>query len=718
MPIQIQTIIEKAKQNLPNLNEERILNAYHFAKKAHAGQKRRSGEPYIIHPLAVAYNLLSLDPDEDTIIASLLHDVLEDTNVKPETIKNNYGATILKLTQGVEKISKIHLQGKDRQIGSLRKMFLAMARDLRVIFIKLADRLHNMSTLDSMPQEKQKRMSEETLNIYAPIAGRLGIYHFKKPLEDLAFKYLYPDDFSDLKKEIEKLETRREKKIIRISRLLKTTLQKADFNFKISGRVKHNYSIYKKLQKKGNNTLEQIYDIFALRIIVETTGDCYAVLGEIHKNWTPLSYRFKDYIAVPKPNGYQSLHTTIIGLLSGKKAQPVEIQIRTKKMHREAEYGIASHWAYKEQTSKERTRWVQSLVDLEKSLQDNIEFEENLKKDTFGDRIFVLTPRGDIKDLPKDATPVDFAYSVHTEIGHHCVGAKVNEKIISLDYPLENGDVTEILTNKNSKPNQFWLNFVVTSHAKQRIKAWFRNQDVDKVIKAGKDFLNKQLKRLGHNELDPHLLLLKNYENKKLTSKEREHLLEKIGNGSLSPMLVVKKLFPKDTLLAEKKSTDTTSFSHANKKLQPKIIVSGEDIYQTKLAACCKPTHRDPIIGYVTRGNYISVHKKNCKMIQRLKHKERLIEVHWSNEKLKHRVNLICKIRDRIGIIHDITNIFALHNINIVSLQSGEIALEKDAHAMRFVIEVENVDRLNHIFNRLEGIDGVISVKRIVPTTN
>ncbi len=713
MPVTIQHIIAKAQEIIPELDEARILDAFEFAQKSHKDQKRKSGEPYIIHPLAVAYNLLSLSPDEDTIIAALLHDVLEDTDVTPKEIEKKFGATVLKLAQGVEKISKIQLQGKDRQIGSLRKMFLAMAEDLRVIFIKLADRLHNMSTLDSMPPEKQKRMSQETINIYAPIAGRLGIYHFKTPLEDLAFKYLYPKDYQWLKKEIGKLESKREKKIVKIANLLKLKLKNSDLEFEISGRVKHFYSIYKKMQNQNKESLEQIYDIFALRIIVNTTGECYAVLGDIHKHWTPLSYRFKDYIAVPKPNGYQSLHTTIIGVLGDKKAQPVEIQIRTKKMHKESEYGIASHWAYKEQTSKERTRWVQGLVDLEQSLQDNIEFEENLKNDTFGDRIFVLTPGGDIKDLPNGATPVDFAYSIHTEVGHRCIGAKVNEKIVSLDYPLSNGDVTEILTNKNGKPNQFWLNFAITSHAKQRIKAWFRNQDIDKVIKAGKDLLNKQLKRLGHSELDPHLLILKNYEGKKLTFKEREHLLEKMGNGSLSSMIVVKKLFPKDSLLSPKKE-EKANLKSDLQSIQPKVIVSGEDFYKTKLAACCKPTDRDSIIGYVTRGNYISVHNKKCRTIQRLRHKERLIDVNWSNEKPKHRVNLIIKIVDRVGLIRDIAHVFALHNVNIISMESGDPKLSKGLHKMKFAIQIEDVDRLNHIFNRLESVEGVTSVKRIV----
>lgn len=712
MSITIQQIIEKAQTIIPDLNEERVLDAYEFAKESHEGQKRQSGEPYIIHPLAVTYNLLSLNPDEETIMASLLHDVLEDTDVTPEEMKKKFGPVVLKLSQGVEKISKIHLQGKDRQIGSLRKMFLAMAEDLRVIFIKLADRLHNMSTLESMLPEKQRRMAEETLNIYAPIAGRLGIYHYKSPLEDLSFKYLYPEDYQWLSKEMNKLESKRERKITRIKNKLKKTLGECKFDYKLSGRVKHFYSIYKKLKKHNKEHLEQIYDIFALRIIVGTTGECYSVLGEIHKHWTPLSYRFKDYIAVPKPNGYQSLHTTTIGLLNGTKAQPVEIQIRTQDMHKEAEYGVASHWAYKEGHSPRRTKWVQGLVDLEQTLQDNMEFEENLKQDTFGDRIFVLTPMGDIKDLPNGATPIDFAYSVHTEIGNRCTGARINEKIVPLDHLLKNGDVAEILTNKNNTPNQFWLNFVVTSQAKQRIKAWFRSQDSDKLIKAGRDLLNNQLKRLGHNKLDPHLLTLKNYENKKLNYREREHILEKIGNGSLSPLLTVKKLFPNDALLAPKKIKKVKS--DLDKDNQPRVIVSGEEIYKTKLAACCKPTEKDQIVGYVTRGKYISVHSQQCKIISRLSHKDRLINVSWSTVKPKHKVKLVIQTLDRIGMIHDITHIFAIHNVNIFSMTFGENRTTSGIHDMTFVIEVESVDRLNHIANRLESVKGVKNIKRVI----
>lgn len=713
MALTIQTLIAQAKEIIPDLNEQKILEAFEFAEECHQGQTRLSGEPYVMHPLAVAYNLLSLCPDEDSIIAALLHDVLEDTEVTPAEIEKRFGANVLKLSQGVEKINKIHLQGKDRQIGSLRKMFLAMAEDLRVIFIKLSDRLHNISTLDSVPPEKQKRMAEETLEIYAPIAGRLGIYHFKTPLEDLSFKYLYPEQYRWIVQEIAKMETKREKNITRLINLLRSTLQNMEITFEISGRVKHYYSIYKKLQKQHKDNLEEIYDIFALRIIVNDTRDCYAALGEIHKYWTPLSYRFKDYIAVPKPNGYQSLHTTIIGILSDRKSQPVEIQIRTKKMHREAEYGIAAHWSYKEHNARERTKWLQGLVDLEQSLQDNIEFEENLKKDTFGDRIFVLTPGGDIKDLPNGATPVDFAYAVHTEVGNHCSGARVNEKIVSLDQPLGNGDVVEILINKHNHPNQFWLNFVVTSQAKQRIKAWFRNQDYDKIIKTGKDFLNQQLKRLGKNELDQHLLILKNYENKNLNAKEREQVLEKIGNGSLSPILVIKKLFPKDPLFCPIKNEKIYAISDKNQEV-PRVIVSGEDIYKTKLAACCNPSVNDNIVGYVTRGGYISVHKQNCNIIQNLKHQERLIEVYWSNRIPQQRVKLVIRVMDRIGLVRDVANVFAVHNINIVSIESGDPALSKGFHNMYCVISIDDFDRLNHIINRLESLEGVKDVQRIL----
>ena len=716
MPVSIQDIITEAKKSIPNLNEERVNNAYQFAKEAHKGQKRMSGEPYIIHPLMVTKHLLSLKSDEDTIIASLLHDVLEDTDIKPIVIENKFGPTVLKLTQGVEKISKIQLLGKDREISSLRKMFLAMAEDLRVIFIKLADRLHNMETLGNMPKEKQKRIAEETISIYAPIAGRLGIYHFKIPLENYSFRFLYPKDYKWLSNELEKMAPFRERKMLQLKNKLNQALKNIDIHYEANGRIKHYYSIFKKIQNQNKEKLNEIYDIFALRIIVDNIGDCYALLGEIHKNWTPLSYRFKDYIAVPKPNGYQSLHTTVIGLLGKKHPQPVEIQIRTKEMHYASEYGVASHWSYKENVNKERTKWIQGLVELEHSLQDNLEFEENIKLDTFGDRIFILTPRGEIKDLPKDSTAIDFAYSIHTEIGHHCTGAKINDVIAPLDQPLNNGDVVEIITNKKSTPNQFWLNFVVTSHAKQRIKAWFRSQDTDKLIKVGKELLNKQLIRLGHPELDPHLLLLKNFENKNLTRKTREELLEKIGNGSLSPILVVKKLFPRDQFLMSKQTKSIKNKTLAPKK-QAKVIVSGEDIYSTKLAACCKPQENDAIIGYTTRGGYFSIHKQNCKVIQRMKHKERLIKAYWSTDTIKHKIKLILHAFDRVGLIRDITHIFAIHDINIVSFYVDEKVVPDGTMVINFGIEIEDVDKLNHIINRVEGIEGVQDIHRVIEST-
>lgn len=716
MSITIEKLLHEAEKVIPDFNQERILDAFQFAEGLHKGQKRLSGEPYIIHPLAVAYNLLSLHPDEDTVIAALLHDVLEDTDIEPKEIEKRFGKTVLKLAQGVEKIQKIHLQGKDRQIGSLRKLFLAMAEDLRVIFIKLADRLHNMETLTHMKPEKQRRMAEETLNVYAPIAGRLGIYHFKIPLEDLSFRYLYPKEFKRLSKELESRSSMRERKMIRLKENLEKTLKKTQIKFEIHGRVKHLYSVYKKLEKQTNESLDEIYDIFALRIIVPTTGDCYAVLGEIHKHWTPLSYRFKDYIAVPKPNGYQSLHTTVIGVIGGRTPQPVEVQIRTQEMHQESEYGVAAHWIYKEDATRNKTKWVQGLVDLEQTLQDNIEFEENLRQDTFGDRIFVLTPNGDVKDLPQDATPIDFAYAIHTEIGNHCTGAKVNDKIVPLDHPLENGDVVGIIINKKNAPNQFWLNFVVTSHAKQRIRAWFRSQDTDKLIKAGKELLNKQLIRLGHNELDPHLLLLKNYEKKSLPLKEREFLLEKIGNGSLSPTLVIKKLFPEDRLLTPRIIKKDTRFSKRLKEEKAKVVISGEDLYKTKLSSCCQPGEGDSIVGYVTRGDYISVHKRVCKIIQNMKHRERLIAAHWSTEKIKHRIKLEMNVYDKVGLIRDIAHVFATHKVNILGLIVDDKRAPDGSHKITFTIEIgdEGGDRFNHVLNRIESVEGVESVKRLL----
>ncbi|QQR84306.1 bifunctional (p)ppGpp synthetase/guanosine-3',5'-bis(diphosphate) 3'-pyrophosphohydrolase [Candidatus Peregrinibacteria bacterium] len=489
---------------------KRIYRAYEIANEAHAGQFRESGEPYITHPLAVTEILLDLKPDEDSIVTSLLHDVLEDTDIPLERLTDEFGEKITPLLKGLEKLGKVHYSGRDRQIENLRKMFMAMAKDLRVILIKLADRLHNMRTLGSLKKEEKKaRVAQETLEIYSPIAARLGIYKIKDEMDEIGFQYVFPKEFERIQEELKELTGEQENIIRKAKHKLLGALKKEGIEASIAGRVKSSFSIHKKLKNKGKNYVSELYDIFALRILVPNEADCYRTLGVIHKLWTPVPRRFKDYIAVSKANGYQSLHTTLIGL-SDSGGHPMEVQIRTEDMNRVAEFGVAAHWSYKEGYALEQEKkleWIKNLVELHENLKNNNEVIETLNVDVFHDRIFVLTPDGDVYDLPQKATPVDFAYSVHTQVGHCCKGAKVNGKIVPLDYELKNGQIVEIITSNQENPNRYWLSFAVTNHAITRIKQWFNSQDHDKLFAMGKEQLNKTLRQLNQPLLDQNYTL-------------------------------------------------------------------------------------------------------------------------------------------------------------------------------------------------------------------
>jgi len=482
---------------LPTLNSERVLAAYMFAKNAHGGQKRHSGEPFIQHPLAATEILLALKPDEDSIVACLLHDVLRITPIELKTVRATFGDSVISLLKGLEPLSKVHYRGLERQTENLRKLFLAMAKDIRVILIKLASRLHNMRTLEFVPSvEKQQRIANETLTIYSPIASRLGIFAFKNELDTLCFKHLYPKEYSEITKQL--LEFTGMQETVIHKSLLTKVLDNGDISATIEIHVRNPYSIFKKLKKRVKSNVSELYDNFELRIIVETEAQCYQVLGLIHKHWTPLSRRFKDYIEVPKTNGYQSLHTTLIGFSPKLSNQPIVVQIRTKKMNETAEFGIAAQWHYKKQggvltIDQKKLPWIQGLVDLHENLKNNSEFIEALSVDIFHDRIFILTPKGDVLDLPYDATPVDFAYAIHTGIGNKCRGAKVNGRIVPLDYKLKNGQVVEIITGLTEKPNRYWLYFVVTFAAKTHIKQWFNTQNSEKINKIDKLITDSKL---------------------------------------------------------------------------------------------------------------------------------------------------------------------------------------------------------------------------------
>ncbi|MFH0820825.1 MAG: bifunctional (p)ppGpp synthetase/guanosine-3',5'-bis(diphosphate) 3'-pyrophosphohydrolase, partial [Candidatus Peregrinibacteria bacterium] len=678
-PATIAEIIRGAKKYLPKLNEKRVMQAYEFASKAHEGQKRNSGEPYIQHPLEVAKILISLQPDEDSIISSLLHDVPEDTKYTIEDLKKEFGEKVVPLLTGLEKLGKVYYRGEERQIENLRKMFIAMAKDIRVILIKLADRLHNMRTLSFVPDRKQERIARETLMVYAPIAGRLGIYAIKNELEDLCFKYLEPQNFKRIQKEMKELMGVQQN-VIRVCKCtLKQTLKKAGIEAEVEGRIKHAYSILRKLKRKDKNYVSELYDVLALRIVVKDEAECYQALGIIHKNWTPMPRRFKDYIAVPKPNGYQSLHTTLVGLCPDIHGQPIEVQIRTKEMDLVAKYGIAAHWQYKEEKGRsiavapDKLNWVQGLVELHESLKSNSEFIESLNMDLFRDRIFVLTPKGDVLDLPVNATPVDFAYAIHSDVGNRCKGAKVNGQIAPLNQPLKNGQVVEILTSPNTEPNRYWLSFVVTSQAKQRIKYWFNSQDKDHLTKTGKELINEQLKRYGEKPLDPTMSALKNLDGEKLTIKEREAILEKVGNMSIDVVTLAKKLIPE----AKRKQLNQISASTASAlaegvKIEKKdeVLITGERGYKTQLATCCQPKPGDLITGYITRGKGVTVHQQKCKMLKGL-NQERLIKTSWSSDRVhEFEATLVLERRSRIGLLRDVAEVFAGNHLPILDLQN------------------------------------------------
>lgn len=717
----ISGIIKQAKEYLPNLDEERVNRAYKLAAKAHSGQLRDSGEPYIQHPLEVTEILMGLKPDEDSIIASLLHDVLEDTDVKAEEISKSLGESVIPLLKGLEKLRKVYYRGRERQIENLRKMFLAMAKDIRVIVIKLADRLHNMRTLEHLKKpEKRKRIAEETLTIYSPIASRLGIYKIKNELETLCFKHLHPADFKRIKKELDEISNVKTGVINASKESLINVLKKNSLkHLDIDGRVKNLYSIYKKLKKKGKNYVTELYDIFALRIVVENEAQCYQVLGMIHKNWTPLQRRFKDYIAVPKANGYQSLHTTLIGLCPDLHNQPLEVQIRTRDMNDVAEFGIAAHWDYKEQGSvpvtQQKLSWVQSLVELHENLESNSEFIETLSVDIFHDRIFVLTPKGDVMDLPYDATPIDFAYSIHTSVGHKCKQAKANGRIVPLDYKLKNGQVLEILTGKTEQPNRYWLSFVQTAHAKARIKQWFNMQDRDKILKMGKEDINKKLKQFNQPPLNPNLTLFKKYGTERLTIRDREALVEKVGNGSLNVMEVLKKVLPAEKVLkpTTKALMDSEIMGESIKfQEKPEILITGEKGYKTQMASCCKPIPDEPIIGYITRGKGVNIHRTDCKDLKGLE-KERFIKTSWSSSKIsQYSVKLRIERRSRIGLLRDVADVFAINQLPILEIENIR-EQGMDQGYMLITASLDSLDTLNIIIHQLEDVDGVFEVKEV-----
>ena len=738
-------VLDRIKKQSPSYDMERIVRAYEYARDAHEGQKRFSGEPYIIHPVAVVDILLDYNPDEEMIIAALLHDVSEDTDRTLVQIEAEFGPKVAYMVQGLEKLSKVRSRIDEPYAENLRRMFVHMAADFRIIIIKLCDRLHNMSTLEYVKPHKQERIATETLDVYVPIAARLGIYNLKSKLEDLCFEFLEPEHYENVKEQLSSYSRMTDPLILDIKKTLTKCLAGGGFKkFKVEARLKSLYSIHVKLSRKSLSSVDEIYDIFAMRIILqdqkkdgrEYTGHLYEALGVIHGMWAPLQQRFKDYIAVPKPNGYRSLHTTVVGLGPKSRNQPTEIQIRTESMHGEAERGVASHWLYGEtggatagmdaeeirNSSKfgERLGWVKALNSLQEEVSNNEEFIDDLHRDIFHRRIFVLTPAGDVQDLPAGATPIDFAYAVHSEVGNHCAMAKVNDAIVPLDYELQNGNVVEIITRDNAEPNQYWLSFVKTSSAKSKIKGWFRsNADPQKILREGLEILNKHLEQISKAPLDADLQLLKNYGGCKLTLKDREELLRDIGRGMLYPNVVIKTLFPAEELLRSRSRIIEIKKKKQDKKKaieevgKNEVVVDGYTDFPIKMATCCQPNPGDAIIGYITRGRGVTVHKKACKVINNRK-TERLIAAHWRKDVAAptYRVSLEVVMQDRIGLLSDISCLTSQMGINITKMALNE-ATNSTFIFSEFEVAIKDYDQLARLIQKIQEVPNVKSVKKL-----
>ena len=724
--VEIEDVISTVKKQKGRRDIRIIQKAYEYAKSKHGEQLRKSGEPYIIHPIQVAYTLATLGMDDNTICAALLHDVLEDTDTTYADLEKEFNPEVAYMVDGVTKLSKLQYASiEEQQVENYRKMFLAMGKDIRVILIKLADRLHNMRTLKYLSRDRQIANAKETMELYAPLANRLGVYSLKWELEDLSFKYLYPEDFREIVEGIDKKREERLKFIDFIMEQIKVELKKQKIDAEVTGRAKHLYSIYRKM-KRDNSTLDQIYDLFALRIIVNSVKDCYTALGIVHDLYNPMPGRFKDYIAVPKPNMYQSLHTTLIG----PKGTPFEVQIRTWDMHKVAEYGIAAHWAYKESSffsgkkanvkvEEDKLAWVRETLEWQSEMQDPEEFMQTLKKELFEDEVYIFTPKGAIKVLPKDSTPIDFAYQIHEQIGHKMVGCKINSKMMPIITKLKSGDIVEILTSDQSKgPSRDWLKFVKSSGARNKILSWFKKNQRTENIEKGKELIEKELKKIGikHEELfKPEFIgaALNRYKYGTI-----EDMYASVGFGSISQGKIIARMLEEyrkvnKTDEIEKKLEELSK--EKTNKVKPSqngIIVKGIDNCLVKLSKCCNPVPGDEIIGYITRGRGVSVHRTDCVNTKRLLSEDnRIIDVYWSdNKKTTYSADIEIYSNDRLGLLADIVKVLGDNKCNIMAVTS-KTNKEKIA-LIELTIEVENIEQLNKVLKAVRKIDSVYEVKR------
>jgi GTP diphosphokinase / guanosine-3',5'-bis(diphosphate) 3'-diphosphatase len=720
-----QSLFDYVGKYLPTPDVEAVRRAYEFAAEAHAPQRRESGEPYINHPLAVAETAASLHMDAATIVAALCHDVSEDCNVPMSELESRFGREVARLVDCVTKLDKMQflpldgdnprrsaqLNGQDLWAENMRKMFLAMAEDIRVVLIKLADRLHNMKTLQYRPPAKRRRVAQETMEIYAPLANRLGIWELKWQLEDLSFRHLEPEKYHEIADKVANRRLQREKYIQRVIEVLRAELDAHSIQADLSGRPKHIYSIYRKMQRRGVD-VDQIYDQLAVRVLVQSIPDCYAALGVIHSNWRPLPGQFDDYIANPKESLYQSLHTTVLAV----DGRPLEIQIRTHEMHQVAEYGVAAHWRYKEglrqdQKFDAKVAWLRQLMDWQKDVAGGAqEFVDSLKTDIFQDQVYVFTPKGEIKELPSGATSLDFAYRIHTDVGHKCVGAKVNGRLVSLDTRLGNGDIVEVITAKGSRgPSRDWLNpnlgFVHTAHAREKIRQWFRRQQREENIVRGREMVEKALKRLNVDgiKIDD---LAHDFKYDRV-----DDFLAAVGYGDINPDEIGRHVLSG----AEEQHKNTTAIPQFARAGMPMggLRVMGVGDLLTRVCRSCNPVPGDDIIGYITRGRGVTVHRADCSSVINEDEKDRLVAVDWSvADQHVFPVTVRLESWDREGLVRDVTAILADEKINIIALSA---VVHKDQTATVWTtVEVPRLDRLSRIMSRLESIRDVFNVVREV----
>ncbi len=717
----IKPLLDKIKEYLPAEKLSLVEDAFLFAQEAHGDQLRQSGDLYITHPVATAMIVADLQLDEISVAAALLHDVPEDCGIPFTEIESRFGPEVAKLVEGVTRLDKISSQAQgiglkkdadsEAQVESLRKMFVAMAEDIRVVIIKLADRLHNMRTLKALSPEKQQRIARETMDIYAPLSHRLGIWQLRWELEDLSFRYLQPYEYRQIAELISARRATRERYIEKASQILREELAKAGIKAEVTGRPKSLYSAYQKMQKYAAQGKEysDIYDLLALRVLVDTVQDCYSALGVVHNLWHPLPDQFDDFIANPKESMYQALHSAVMCI----DARPLEVQIRTYRMHRIAEYGVAAHWKYKEGATKdiafeEKITWLRQLMEWQRELSGTA-FMESIKTDIFQDQVFVYTPKGDIKELPRGATPLDFAYRIHTDLGHRCVGAKVNGRLVSLEYELRNGDTVEIMATKaNRGPSLDWLNpnlgFVKTNQARERIRLWFRRREKAENIERGRELLEKELRRMGLSFGDREELA-------KLFKYEFvDDFLAAMGCGDISPNQIALKLSAPEE---RPQQAFPTAAPAKSKSTFSGVKVLGVGDLLTHIAPCCQPVPGDKIIGFITRGRGITIHRQDCPNVLNEDEKERLINVEWGGEAgLSFAMNIKIEVWDRVGLLRDITALVSDEKINITSVSLSNKEGSADTLYILLTVDIKDVGQLWRLFSKIETVPGVINVSR------